>query len=230
MAGSGKFGRCVCWGFPSKSASSLIRRRLVHSRRDQSRWATSDLLAQDGTDPPAKPQSSTGAVTHRQAGPDFESKFFRRQPDQIALPPALLRAYLLLRQRRHCHGCEVGIEPIKGFTMVNVASRSPKSPTGSSKKRWKSRLNRDGARAAAPPVLDLNDSTSQRGGRPLYCGISTRLMSAWGQKLLLPQCKSNGRFTSVSGHKGRRSWMMRALRILDSPLCADSRYPSRLSG
>jgi hypothetical protein len=46
---------------------------------------------------------------------------------------------------------------------------------------------------------------------------------------LLPQCKSNGRFTSVSGHKGRRSWMMRALRILDSPLCA-SRYPSRLSG
>ena len=26
MAGSGKFGRCVCWGFPSKSASSLIRR------------------------------------------------------------------------------------------------------------------------------------------------------------------------------------------------------------
>jgi hypothetical protein len=77
MAGSGKFGRCVCWGFPSKSASSLIRRRLVHSRRDQSRWATSDLLAQDGTDPPAKPQSSTGAVTHRQAGPDFESKFFR---------------------------------------------------------------------------------------------------------------------------------------------------------
>jgi hypothetical protein len=146
MAGSGKFGRCVCWGFPSKSASSLIRRRLVHSRRDQSRWATSGLLAQDGTDPPAKPQSSTGAVTHRQAGPDFESKFFRRQPDQIALPPALLRAYLLLRQRRHCHGCEVGIEPIKGFTMVNVASRSPKSPTGSSKKRWKSRLNRDGAR------------------------------------------------------------------------------------
>jgi hypothetical protein len=107
---------------PSKSASSLIRRRLVHSRRDQSRWATSDLLAQDGTDPPAKPQSSTGAVTHRQAGPDFESKFFRRRPDQIALPPALLRAYLLLRQRRHCHGCEVGIEPIKGFTMVNVAS------------------------------------------------------------------------------------------------------------
>src|ERR1700730_12231488 len=44
-----------------------------------------------------------------------------------------------------------------------------------------------------------------------------RLRSAWGQKLLLPQCKSNGRFTSVSGHKGRRSWMMRALRILDSP-------------
>jgi hypothetical protein len=37
------------------------------------------------------------------------------------------------------------------------------------------------------------------------------------QKLLLPQCKNNGRFTSISGHKGRRSWMMRALRILDSP-------------
>ena len=30
-------------------------------------------------------------------------------------------------------------------------------------------------------------------------------------------CNINGRFTSVSGHKGRRSWMMRALRILDSP-------------
>jgi hypothetical protein len=44
-------------------------------------------------------------------------------------------------------------------------------------------------------------------------------MSLVGQKLLLPQCNSNGRFTSVSGHKGRRSWMMRALRILDSP-CA----------
>jgi hypothetical protein len=28
-------------GFQSKSASSSIRRRLVHSRRDQSRWATS---------------------------------------------------------------------------------------------------------------------------------------------------------------------------------------------
>jgi hypothetical protein len=64
----------------------------------------------------------------------------------------------------------------------------------------------------------------------LQCRISTQLMTGWGQKLLLPQCKSNGRFTSVSGHKGRRSWMMRALRILDSPLCADSRYPSRLSG
>jgi hypothetical protein len=49
-----------------------------------------------------------------------------------------------------------------------------------------------------------------------------RPLSELGQKLLLPQCKSNGRFTSVSGHKGRRSWMMRALRILDSPLCADS--------
>src|SRR6202030_2424971 len=33
------------------------------------------------------------------------------------------------------------------------------------------------------------------------------------QKLLLPQCNSNGRFSSVSGHKGRRSWMMRALRL-----------------
>src|SRR6266436_10410457 len=29
-------------------------------------------------------------------------------------------------------------------------------------------------------VLDLNDSTSRRGGRPLHCGISTWLMSAWG--------------------------------------------------
>jgi len=42
-------------------------------------------------------------------------------------------------------------------------------------------------------------------------------MSPTGQKLLLRHCKSDGRFTSVSGHKGRRSWMMRALRILDSP-------------
>jgi hypothetical protein len=33
-----------------------------------------------------------------------------------------------------------------------------------------------------------------------------------GQKLLLPQCNSNGRFTLVSGHTGRRSWMMRAQR------------------
>jgi hypothetical protein len=29
-------------------------------------------------------------------------------------------------------------------------------------------------------------------------------------------------FTSVSGHKGRRSWMMRALRILHSPLTASA--------
>jgi hypothetical protein len=46
-----------------------------------------------------------------------------------------------------------------------------------------------------------------------------KFLRATRQKLLLPQCNSNGRFTSVSGHKGRRSWMMRALRILDSP-CA----------
>jgi hypothetical protein len=42
-------------------------------------------------------------------------------------------------------------------------------------------------------------------------------MSLEGQKPKLPRCNINGRFTSVSGHKGRRIWMMRALRILDSP-------------
>jgi hypothetical protein len=41
-------------------------------------------------------------------------------------------------------------------------------------------------------------------------------MTGLGQKLQLPQCNSNGRFTSVSGHKGRRSWMMRALHMLES--------------
>ena len=44
-------------------------------------------------------------------------------------------------------------------------------------------------------------------------------LTALGHNPKLPHCNSNGRFSSVSGHKGRRSWMMRALRILDSP-CA----------
>jgi hypothetical protein len=34
---------------------------------------------------------------------------------------------------------------------------------------------------AGPPVLDVNDSTSRRGGRPLHCGISIQPMSAGGQ-------------------------------------------------
>ena len=44
-------------------------------------------------------------------------------------------------------------------------------------------LNRSESRrgAAAPPVLDLNDSTSRRGGRPLHCGISIQPMTGVGQ-------------------------------------------------
>jgi hypothetical protein len=44
-----------------------------------------------------------------------------------------------------------------------------------------------------------------------------KFLRATRQKHALPHRNIDGRFTSVSGHKGRRSWMMRALRILDSP-------------
>ena len=57
-----------------------------------------------------------------------------------------------------------------------------------------------------------------------------KFLRATRQKLLLPQCNSDDRFTSVSGHKGRRSWMMRALRILDSPYAPTLGILRRLSG
>jgi hypothetical protein len=37
------------------------------------------------------------------------------------------------------------------------------------------------------------------------CGISIRSKSAPGQKHALPHCNSNGRFTSISGHKTANS-------------------------